>query len=63
VNNINVNKQGLTVATGFLFKPAGKASSLTAGFLIGVDQLGQDSQYKENGKPWIGLYVGAGFGN
>lgn len=59
----NVNKQGLSVATGFLFKVAGKTSPVTAGFLIGVDQLGQDSQYKDNGKPWIGLYVGAGFGN
>ena len=57
----NVNKQGLTVATGMIFKPGGKASSVTAGFLLGVDQLGQNSQYQDNGKIWIGLYVGAGF--
>jgi hypothetical protein len=59
----NVNKQGISVAAGFLFKPAGKANAITAGFLLGVDQLGQDSQYKDNGKLWLGLYVGAGFSN
>ena len=59
----NVNKQGLSIATGFIFKPAGKDSPITAGFLVGVDQLGEGSQYKDNGKPWLGIYVGAGFGN
>ena len=56
----NTEKAGISVATGILFNPGG---SVKTGLLLGVDQLGNNSGYKDNGKVWIGLYVGAGFGN
>ncbi len=53
----NTMKPGISVAIGFLFNVKG----VSAGFLAGVDQLGQNSQYQNNGKAWIGLFVGGGF--
>lgn len=54
----SVNKAGLSIATGLMFKPSGL---ITTGILFGVDQLGANSGYKDNGKVWLGVYVGAGF--
>ncbi len=54
-------KAGLTIATGVLFSPGGKASNIKTGFILGIDELGKDSGYDDNGKLWLGLYVGAGF--
>lgn len=52
------DKSGLSIATGLLFK----ADGMTAGLLIGEDQLGSNSGYSDNGKFWLGFYVGANFG-
>jgi|CXWL01.1.fsa_nt_gi hypothetical protein len=51
-------KAGLSIATGVLFNPGGL---IKTGILLGVDQLGSNSGYNDNGKLWLGVYVGAGF--
>lgn len=56
-------KFGLSIATGLLFNPGGNAGPIKTGILLGVDQLGSNSGYADNGKVWLGIYVGAGFGN
>ncbi len=55
---VTTQKTGLSIATGFVANISGK---LNTGLLLGVDQLGPNSGYQDNGKLWLGLYIGAGF--
>jgi len=57
----NSTKAGLTIAAGFMFSPG--SANIKSGFLVGIDSLGPNSGYIDNGKPWFGFYVGGGFDN
>jgi hypothetical protein len=56
----STEKAGISLSTGVMFNPGGL---IQTGILLGVDQLGSNSGYKDNGKLWLGVYVGAGFGD
>jgi hypothetical protein len=62
VNNVagKTEKTGFSVASGLLFRPGGNAGSATLGIVIGVDYLSANSDYADNGRPWLGFYLGTG---
>lgn len=54
-------KIGVSVAAGFLFNPGANANNVTVGLVGGYDYLGNNTDYADSGKLWLGFYVGTGF--